>query len=66
MAKKPAAKKAAQAVKPAATYSKEQLKRAKRDMERKDLVNALLEDNRQYTLDEVDTAIEKFMKGTVK
>lgn len=61
-----AATKKPKAAKPAATYSKEQLMKAKRYTERRDLANALLEENRQYTIEEVDTAIEKFMKGTVK
>ncbi len=63
--KKAAARKAAQPAAKAAAYSKEQLMRARRYTERKDLINALLEDNRQYTIAEVDAAIAKYMKGTV-
>ena len=33
---------------------------------RRDLIGALLEDDKQYTLAEVDTAIDNFMKGKVK
>ena len=55
--------KATAAAKPAApTHSKEQLLRS----QRRDLLGALLEDGKWYTLEEVDTAIENFMKGKVK
>lgn len=55
------------AVKPAATkYYKEQLIRSDRYMKRRDLIGALLEDDKQYTIEEVDAAIENFMKGKVK
>lgn len=33
---------------------------------RKDLVNALLEDGKEYALAEVDSMIKKYMKGKVK
>ena len=45
-------------------FTKEQLIRHYK--ERADLINALLENDRRYTLEEVDAAIKKFMKGTVK
>ncbi len=67
--KKPAAKKNATEDKKSAAavkYTRAQLLKAKRYSQRKDLINALLEDNRQYTIDEVDAAIEKFMKGKVE
>ena len=55
------------AAKPAApTHSKEQLLRSQRYAKRRDLLGALLEDGKWYTLEEVDTAIENFMKGKVK
>lgn len=59
--------KATAAAKPAApTHSKEQLLRSNRYTNRRDLVGALLEDDKQYTLAEVDTAIDNFMKGKVE
>ena len=58
MAKATAAAKSA-----APTHSKEQLLRSQRYAKRRDLLGALLE---WYTLEEVDTAIENFMKGKVK
>lgn len=53
-------------VKPAATYTKEQLAGSSRYATRRDLVSVLLEDGKAYTLAEVDELINKFMKGAVK
>ncbi len=59
--------KATAAAKPAVpTHSKEQLLRSRRYLMRRDLIGALLDDDKRYTLEEVDTAIENFMKGKVK
>lgn len=60
--------------KPAATepekieklFSKEQLLAAERFQERKDIVNALLSPDKQYTVEGVEQMIEKYMKGQVK
>lgn len=60
--------------KPAATepekieklFSKEQLLVAERFQERKDIVNALLSPDKQYTVEAVEQMIEKYMKGQVK
>lgn len=60
--------------KPAATepekieklFSKEQLLAAERFQERKDIVNALLSPDKQYTVEFVEQMIEKYMKGQVK
>lgn len=49
----------------AATYSKEQILQSAKYAKRRDLLTAILEDNRAYTIDEVDARIEKFMKGKV-
>ena len=56
--------------KPAATepekieklFSKEQLLAAERFQERKDIVNALLSPDKQYTVEAVEQMIEKYMK----
>lgn len=48
------------------TFTKEQLAASKRYANRRDLVSVLLEDGKQYTLDEVDKKIEEFKKGKVK
>lgn len=60
--------------KPAATepekieklFSKEQLLAAERFQKRKDIVNALLSPDKQYTVETVEQMIEKYMKGQVK
>lgn len=49
----------------AATYTKEQLVASKRYANRRDLIRALLEDGKAYTLNEVDGRIEKYLKGQV-
>lgn len=48
------------------TFTKEQLAASTRYASMRDLVSVLLEDDKQYTLAEVDEKIEKFKKGTVK
>jgi hypothetical protein len=50
----------------AAVFTKEQLAASKRYANRRDVISALLEDGKSYTLQEVDTLIENFMKGTVR
>lgn len=47
-------------------FSKEQLLAAKRFEGRKDIVNALLSPDKQYTVEAVEQMIEKYMKGQVK
>ena len=48
------------------TFLKQELLQAERYHGKKDLVSALLEDGRKYSLKEVDAVIDKFMKGKVK
>lgn len=47
-------------------FSKEQLLAAERFQERKDIINALLSPDKQYTVEAVEQMIEKYMKGQVK
>ena len=47
-------------------YTKEQLAGSKRYANRRDLLSALLESGKTYTLTEVDALINKFTKGAVK
>ena len=47
-------------------FSKEQLLAAERFQEWKDIVNALLSPDKQYTVEAVEQMIEKYMKGQVK
>jgi len=48
------------------TFSKEQISSSVRYKDRKDLVNVLLNNNEMYSFDEVDSLINKFMRGKVK
>lgn len=50
----------------AATYTVDQLAASKRYANRRDLIRALLDSGKRYTLDEVDRLIESYMKGQVK
>jgi hypothetical protein len=50
----------------APTYTVEQLVGSKRYANRRDLIRALLDSGKTYTLNEVDGLIEKYMKGKVK
>lgn len=47
-------------------FNKEQILASKRYCNKKDLVDALLDDKKKYTLETVDSLIEKYMKGQVK
>ena len=51
---------------PAPAYTKEQLLASKKYRDRRDLLHALLEDERQYTNEQVDALITNYMKGKVK
>ena len=51
---------------PSSTFSKEQLLKSQRYHERRDLLTALLKDGKQYSHVEVQTLIDKFMRGKVK
>lgn len=47
-------------------FSKEQLLMAERFQGRKDILNALLSPDKQYTVETVEQEILKYMKGQVK
>ena len=47
-------------------FSKEQILASARYANRRDLVDALLDENESYALETVDNMIEKYMKGQVK
>lgn len=47
-------------------YSKEQLISSERYVKRRDLLGALLKDGKDYSVEEVDTLLENYMKGKVK
>ena len=56
------------AVKEATTkrYDKEQLIASQGYADKRDLLEALLDDDKKYSLSDVDSKIEKYMKGEVK
>lgn len=47
-------------------YAKEQLIASQRYADKRDLLEALLDDDKKYSLSDVDSKIEKYMKGEVK
>lgn len=47
-------------------FSKEQILASDRYVNRRDLVDALLDTDKSYTLKTVDNLIDKYMKGQVK
>lgn len=47
-------------------FTKEQLVLSKRYKASRDVVQSLLEEKKQYTLEQVDTIIKEFMKRSVK
>lgn len=47
-------------------FSKAQLLSSERFGSRRDIVSALLEEDKKYTAEAVEEMIDKYMKGTVK
>lgn len=47
------------------TFTKEQIRGATKYADRRDLVEALLDDDEVYTLSEVDQAIKEYMEGGI-
>ena len=47
-------------------FSKEQILASDRYANRRDLVDALLDEDKSYTIETVDNLVEKYMKGQVK
>lgn len=48
------------------TFTKESIINSNKYSNRKDLLNGLLKDDKEYTFEQVDEMIDKFMKGKVK
>lgn len=46
-------------------FTKEQLVNSQKYRQYKDLLQAILKENKQYTLKQIDEEIKKFMKGKV-
>ena len=49
-----------------ATFTKQQLLKSKKYAEKKDLLSALLVDDRSYSMAEVEEILNKFLKGKVR
>ena len=47
-------------------FSKEQLVKSKMFNGQQDLLNTILDEDKQYTLNEVASMVEKYLKGKVK
>lgn len=45
------------------SYTKAQIYKAKRYMNKKDIITVMLKDDTRYTFDQVDELIEQFLKG---
>ena len=56
-------KEIAEVVETQVSYTKAQIYKAKRYMNRKDIITVMLEDDKRYTFDQVDELIEQFLKG---
>ena len=48
------------------TFSKEQILASSRFADRRDIVDALLDEDKTYSIDAVDKLIENYMKGQVE
>lgn len=46
-------------------YNKESILKSKKYDKRKDLLNALLKENENYSFEQIDSMVDKFMKGKV-
>jgi hypothetical protein len=47
-------------------FTKEQILGSKKYSNRRDVLVAILSDDKSYTLEQVDSLLDKFMKGKVK
>lgn len=47
-------------------FTKEQILVSKKYSNRRDVLGAILVDDKTYTIEQVDSLLEKFMKGKVK
>lgn len=46
-------------------YTKEEIKGAERFKDRRDLIEALLDEKKVYEIEEAEAIVEKFLKGRV-
>ena len=59
------AKKKTENVEMNAVYTKEQILNSKKYKNRRNVLGAILVDGKEYTIEEVDSLLKKFMKGKV-
>lgn len=59
------AKQKTNTIEPKAVFSKERILGSKKYEYRRDVLGVLLDDDKEYTFDEVDSLLKKFMKGKV-
>lgn len=66
VARKPTAETVAKSEQTEPMFSKEQILVSARFANRRDLADALLDEDKSYTIETVDNLVEKYMKGQVK
>lgn len=47
-------------------YTKESILNSKKYSERKDILSVILKEDEEYTLNDIDDILNKFMKGEIK
>lgn len=47
-------------------FTKEQILKSKKYIHRRDILTALLSDKEEYTISQIDSLLDSFMKGKVK
>lgn len=47
-------------------FNKAQILKSKKYIHRRDVLSAILSDKEEYTISQIDSLLEKFMKGKVK
>lgn len=59
------AKKIIEAIEHKSAYTKQQILSSKKYNNRRDILGVLLNENEEYTFSDVDSLLDKFMKGKV-
>lgn len=59
------AKKTTEEIEQKSAFTKQQILCSKKYKSRRDILGVLLNDNEEYTFDNVDSLLKKFMKGKV-
>lgn len=56
-------KQVAEAIKDSTKFTKSQIVKSKKYVDRRDALNALLDDDKKYTFNQVDDILDQFYKG---